>query len=531
MNPKNWQLSFFRREQRSLFGEILDWMLTPLLLLWPVSLALTWLVAQGLANKPFDRALIYNAQALAVYYQVVGADGDHLAGERDLPAPAGADEAHPTSYQVQIRDDEMRGLEVRVAWTWVRLEATGERAVLVQVAETREKRSVLAAEIIKGVMLPQFAILPLAVLLVWLALVRGIKPLSRLEERIRARQRDDLSPLDDKAVPMEVAPLVVSVNDLLDRLKDSIATQKRFLADAAHQLKTPLAGLRMQADLAQRSGASEDELKRSLQQIGRASVQATHTVNQLLALARAEGGGASLPQQQCNMVSIASEVLLDCFPRAADKGIDLGYDGAEADAPGVTVKGNPTLLKEMVRNLVENAIHYTPSTPERPGVVTGPLQQGAGDAGRRQRPGHPTRRTRPGFPAVLPRPGHQCGRLGPGPAHRARDCAAPRCHRHGRGRPPRPGTAGGVLHGAFRFALVGASPDGYAGAWPAQDRLQVRRRGGSCPVAGARVRSRGPRRVLQPPARRTSTAWGAPTGQCLRSCPSGSGSGCRRRAG
>jgi len=160
------------------------------------------------------------------------------------------------------------------------------------------------------------------------------------------------------------------VNDLLDRLKDSIATQKRFLADAAHQLKTPLAGLRMQADLAQRSGASEDELKRSLQQIGRASVQATHTVNQLLALARAEGGGASLPQQQCNMVSIASEVLLDCFPRAADKGIDLGYDGAEADAPGVTVKGNPTLLKEMVRNLVENAIHYTPSTPERPGVVT-----------------------------------------------------------------------------------------------------------------------------------------------------------------
>jgi two-component system sensor histidine kinase TctE len=240
----------------------------------------------------------------------------------------------------------------------------------VQVAETREKRSVLAAEIIKGVMLPQFAILPLAVLLVWLALVRGIKPLSQLEERIRARKSDDLSPLDDKAVPMEVAPLVVSVNDLLDRLKDSIATQKRFLADAAHQLKTPLAGLRMQADLAQRSGASEDELKRSLQQIGRASVQATHTVNQLLALARAEGGGASLPQQQCNMVSIASEVLLDCFPRAADKGIDLGYDGAEADAPGVTVKGNPTLLKEMVRNLVENAIHYTPSTPERPGVVT-----------------------------------------------------------------------------------------------------------------------------------------------------------------
>ncbi len=399
MKSRGWNVSIFRREQRSLFGEILDWMLTPLLLLWPISLALTWLVAQGLANKPFDRALVYNVQALAqqvrvgndmkaqfnlpqpasellradetdlVYYQVKGTSGEFLSGERDLPEPP-RDEEKGNSYEVRIRDDEMRGMEVRVAYTWIRLDANGHRPALVQVAETREKRSVLAAEIIKGVMLPQFAILPLAVLLVWLALVRGFKPLSQLEERIRARKSDDLSPLDDKAVPMEVAPLVVSVNDLLERLKDSIATQKRFLADAAHQLKTPLAGLRMQADLAQRSGASEDDLKRSLQQIGRASVQATHTVNQLLAMARAEGGGGSLPQQPCNMVSMASEVLLDCFSRAADKGIDLGYDGAEAHAPGVMVKGNPTLLKEMVRNLVENAIHYTPSTPQRPGVVT-----------------------------------------------------------------------------------------------------------------------------------------------------------------
>ena len=399
MKSRGWNSGIFRREQRSLFGEILDWMLTPLLLLWPISLALTWLVAQSLANKPFDRALVYNVQALAqqvrvgpdqraqfnlpqpaseilradetdlVYYQVKGTRGEFLSGERDLPDPP-ADEEKGNSYEVRIRDDEMRGMEVRVAYTWIRLDTNGHRPALVQVAETREKRSVLAAEIIKGVMLPQFAILPLAVLLVWLALVRGIQPLSRLEERIRARKGDDLSPLDDKAVPMEVAPLVSSVNDLLERLKESIGTQKRFLADAAHQLKTPLAGLRMQADLAQRSGASEDELKRSLQQIGRASVQATHTVNQLLALARAEGGGASLPQQQCNMVTMASEVLLDCFGRAADKGIDLGYDGADADAPGVVVQGNPTLLKEMVRNLVENAIHYTPSTPERPGVVT-----------------------------------------------------------------------------------------------------------------------------------------------------------------
>ena len=399
MTSKGWNLRVFKREQRSLFGEILDWMLTPLLLLWPISLALTWLVAQGLANKPFDRALVYNVQALAqqvklgadkrvefslpqpasellradetdlVYYQVRGAQNEHLSGERDLPLPK-PNEPKGSSYEVHIRDDEMRGLEVRVAYTWIRLDAQGMRPALVQVAETREKRSVLAAEIIKGVMLPQFALLPLAVLLVWLALVRGIKPLSQLEERIRERKPDDLSPLDDKAVPMEVAPLVVSVNDLLERLKDSIVTQKRFLADAAHQLKTPLAGLRMQADLAQRSDSSEDDLKKSLQQIGRASVQATHTVNQLLSLARAEGGGTNLPLQSCDMMTLTSEVLQDSLPSAMDKGLDLGYEGVEAGTPGALVQGNPTLLKEMVRNLVENAMHYTPSTPERQGVIT-----------------------------------------------------------------------------------------------------------------------------------------------------------------
>ena len=391
-------MKIFQREQRSLFGEILDWMLTPLLLLWPVSLALTWLVAQGLANKPFDRALEYNAQALAqlvtvqkdkvqfnlpqpaseilradesdiVYYQVLAPDGRFLSGERDLPKPP--DEEKPFSGEVRLRDAEMRGVDIRVAYIWVRVPLPDAPAALVQVAETRSKRSVLATEIIKGVMLPQFVILPLAVLLVWLALARGIKPLHLLEERIRARKPDDLSPLDHKAVPMEVAPLVDSVNDLLRRLNDSIATQKRFLADAAHQLKTPLAGLRMQADLAQREGTSTEELKLSLKQIGRSSIRATHTVNQLLSMARAEGGSTSgLQRQRVDLARLVIEVVQDSVPRALDKGIDLGYEGADPGAPGVYMEGNATLLKELVRNLVDNAINYTPSTPDKPGMVT-----------------------------------------------------------------------------------------------------------------------------------------------------------------
>ena len=379
-------MRLFQRERRSLFGEILDWMLTPLLLLWPISLTLTWLVAQNIAGKPFDRALEYNVQALSklvtvknsqvqfnltapareilraddtdlVYYQVIGPRGEHLGGENDLPAPP--DEDKPTDGEVRLREDIIHGEEVRVAYTWIKVDVKGAAPVLVQVAETLEKRKTLATEIVKGTMVPQFVTLPLAVLLVWLALVRGIKPLAQLEKRIRARKSDDMSPLDETVVPEEVAPLVSSINDLLSRLKASLTTQKRFLADAAHQLKTPLAGLRMQADLAQRE-TDADELKKSLKHIGRASIRATHTVNQLLALARAETTGRSLAKQRVDLVHIVSEVMADSVPRALEKKIDLGYDGPAAGETASQLEGNPTLLKELVRNLLDNAINYTP---------------------------------------------------------------------------------------------------------------------------------------------------------------------------
>jgi two-component system sensor histidine kinase TctE len=382
----------FQREKRSLFGEILDWMLTPLLLLWPLSLSLTWLVAQGIAGKPFDRGLEHNLLAISqfiavkkdqvyvnlpgqaqdilraddsdlVYHQVRGLKGEHVSGEPDFPPPPEQDV--PVAGKVKFRDDVIRGDDVRVAYTWVHSGADHERLLLVQVGETLAKRSTLATEIIKGVMVPQFIILPLAVLLVWMALVRGIKPLNELEQKIRSRKPDDLSPLDESFVPEEVAPLVSSINDLLDRLKISLTTQKRFLADAAHQLKTPLAGLRMQADMAQRETRPED-IHRSLQQITRSTVRATHTVNQLLALARAETTGRTLPTSLMDLAHIVTEAVEDSVPRAMDRSIDLGYEGPADVPPECLMQGNPTMLSELVRNLVDNALNYTP----KGGVVT-----------------------------------------------------------------------------------------------------------------------------------------------------------------
>jgi two-component system sensor histidine kinase TctE len=126
----------------------------------------------------------------------------------------------------------------------------------------------------------------------------------------------------------------------------------------------------MQADLAQREGTSTEELKQSLRQIGRASIRATHTVNQLLALARAEAGTTAMSRQPCDLARLTTEVVRDSVPRAMDKHIDLGYEGAQPGTTGVTLEGNPTLLKELVRNLLDNAIAYTPSSADKPGVIT-----------------------------------------------------------------------------------------------------------------------------------------------------------------
>ncbi len=385
--------------QRSLFGEILDWMLLPLLLLWPMSLALTAVVAQGIANLPYDRDLGESAQLLAkqvgfepagerpggtpmqvrlrspgvvellrvddtdsTYFQVLNLDGTLVAGDPDLPVPDAAWVGNGTPV---FRNDTMRDDPVRVAAMWVPLPADpAAGAVLVQIGETLGKRSRLSTEIIKGVILPQFVILPLAVVLVWFALARGIRPLSVLQQRIRERPADDLSPIDARAAPEELVPLVVAINGLLQRLDQSMAAQKHFLADAAHQLKTPLAGLRMQADIAAReidAGQRDAQaLKASLEQIALSSQRAAHAVNQLLAMARAEEGGQALQREPVDLASLTQEVVREAVPKALERRIDLGYEGVEpGEAP--LLPGQPVLLGELVRNLVDNALQYTPA--------------------------------------------------------------------------------------------------------------------------------------------------------------------------
>jgi len=372
------------RPARSLFGEILDWMLVPLFLLWPISVAITYVVAQSIAVAPYDRGLANNVLALAqqikdvngrarlqlpvsaremlradetdsVFYLVLGSRGEYLGGDRELPLPS---LERPLPGIVQYRDDVMRGFAVRVAYTWVALPTSpGAQPALVQVAETLEKRSQLANEIIKGVILPQFVVLPLAVVLVWFGLSRGIAPLGKLQERLRARRPDDLSAIDEREVPQEIAPLVRAMNELLQRLSANVAAQKRFVADAAHQMKTPLAGIRTQAELALRNASPED-MEASLRHLISGAERATRLVNQLLALARAEDTGSQVDTSvRVDLQAIASEQTQNWVHEAMERRIDLGLEGPEAP---VEVVGNALLLAELINNLIDNALRYTP---------------------------------------------------------------------------------------------------------------------------------------------------------------------------
>jgi len=379
-------------EQRSLFGEILDWMFAPLLLLWPMSIAVTFLVARSLADAPFDRSLHDRAIVLAqqiryapvaerrvalerearelfdddsgetVYFQIVDDHGVLLAGDRTMPRPRLFD--FPEVGRVKLRNAIVGGNELRVAYIYVLVPDSidPERRMLVQVGETLEERGRLANEIIKGVILPQFLILPLALALVWFGLSRGLAPLKSMQHRIRERRPDDLSPVDPRGAPEEIAPLVDAFNDLLARQSQSLQAQRRFIADAAHQMKTPLAGLRSQAELALRE-TDPRQLRRSLEQLVHSSERTAHLVSQLLSLARMENRRDATRLELLGLNPLARAIAADWTEFAMKRRIDFGIENDDAPAP---IAGHPLLLREMINNLIDNALRYTPEG----GIVT-----------------------------------------------------------------------------------------------------------------------------------------------------------------
>ena len=354
-----------------------------------MSVVITYVVAQDIANTAYDRSLnkaltilslqiewsgtgmtpslnidaptriaLRTEESEGIFWKAQLVGGRAISGDQALPSPiAPPDLALNEAY---FEDQTLGGYEVRLAYMWLdnpgprRLMDVNQRVLLV-VAESRDSRLALANAIIKGVIIPQFLVLPIAVLLIWFGLSRGVAPINKLQKRLRGRRPDDLSAIEDHSTPSEIAPLVDAMNDLLSRLTHSVQAQRRFVADAAHQLKTPLAGLRSQAELALKA-APNGEVADNLKKIVAGTARATRLINQLLLMASAEHPD-TIEREIFDLNQLSREITEQWVPQALDAGIDLGFESAGQPA---WIHGHPLLIGEALNNLVDNALRYAP---------------------------------------------------------------------------------------------------------------------------------------------------------------------------
>lgn len=358
----------------SLRNHLMNWLFTPLFVLWIFSTAAGYMATLNYANQPYDLALIERARSMTgqmnlggqappaetgdrTFYTVTNAQGRVIAGNASLPRQP---VFKASRNEPVFSDGEFKGQKVRmVSLRYQTNPADSNSYALFQMAETTGKRQALTRGILGNIVIPQLLLIIMAGGAVWYALKRGLMPLEHLRQEVAQRSRDDLSLLDERKAPVEVQPLIDAVNDLLQRLKQVMESQKRFVADAAHQLRTPFAGLKTQAELALREeDPGRGRVRHALQQILTSAERCNHLVNQLLSLARNEPGGQAYSSfEMLNLNRLAQETVMQWVPEALQKNIDLGFEGSIRALP---VRGNAIGLQEMIGNLLDNAIRYTP---------------------------------------------------------------------------------------------------------------------------------------------------------------------------
>jgi two-component system sensor histidine kinase TctE len=363
---------------KSLRHKLLQGLLVPLSLLWLAGAVVAYYLALKYATVANDRALFDSTRSLAeqvhlvdgkatvqlpraalevllsdehdqVYYQVTDQDGRLVTGNAELPTPTDQGKMGIPL----IHDGSIHRTNVRIASLYQAL--GNKKAVLIQTAETLNKRKILAEEILTGVILPQFILILLAAFFVWRGVERGLMPLKQLREEIATRSHRNLSPVPETNVPQEVAPIIRAINELMSRLGSALEIQQRFMANATHQLRTPLACLQTQTELALRQNDTE-QLKHILQQLNTSSKQATRLVTQMLALARVDpGADRAVAFGPLDLNAFAKEITASWVPLALSKNIDLGFEGSEEP---LLISGDAMPLKMLLDNLIDNAIRY-----------------------------------------------------------------------------------------------------------------------------------------------------------------------------
>ena len=373
----------------SLRWRLLAAWLLPLVLLVGINAWLAYDRAVQAANEAFDRSLYLAARTLAedlkwqdervqlqmrpgtgylfenhtgsrLFHQVSDTQGGLLFGMGDLPTPEAMHGQVHFFALVGFADGTYRDRPVRLARLTHVLSHAAEpdRLVYVTVAETRETREALIRTILRETLGSQALLLLAMVLLVSLSVRLAVRPLNRLGRLIAARADDDLEPLPTGQWPSEVLPLVSAINGYMQRLGRLIDIRKRFLDNAAHQLRTPLTALKTQLGLLQRQVAKTPacaEMAPLVQAALRTTDESVRLTAQLLALTRAEHGTDMEPSASIDLVALARQVTEDHLWRAHERGDDLGF---EATTDKVEVRGHAVLLQEALTNLIDNAMQH-----------------------------------------------------------------------------------------------------------------------------------------------------------------------------
>jgi len=373
---------------RSLQRHLLVWLLLPQLVLWLAAAWVTYNVAERYANKAIDASLTTATRALArqvkpignglfidfpkaaqdiieadpddrVYYMVSTPPGQFILGNRQPPPPPPiADPRLEDPYFYDGRVGEEAGaIAVRVSALYLAYGDDSKQRMLVQIARSRASREQLARQILVDTALPLSALIALMSMIVWAGIRTGLAPLWRMTALVGDRAPNDLAPIELDAAPLEVHVLAKAINTLLAEVRESVNSQKRFISDAAHQLRTPLAGLKSQTELALRE-TEDPVLKERLSRVHQSAARSAHLVNQLLTLARAEPESAmQATKVRFDIRRLAADLSAELVPRAIAAQVDLGFEGGDDDTP-LYVMGHSLLMREALTNLIDNAIRY-----------------------------------------------------------------------------------------------------------------------------------------------------------------------------
>lgn len=367
------------RKPKSLQKVILLRLAIPLLLFMSVETVLSYFVTLHYVNSAYDRWLLDSAKSLAqeikihdgkavvelppaalemfrwddmdkTYFKIISTTQGFLAGDNQVPEiPVGSEVWSHSSYF----DAKMRDESVRVVSMLIKPNANDE-SIYVYVAETLNKRQTMMWDILLADLIPQTLLVIFAGIYLLMGVKKGLKPLHALANEIAQRSSKDLRPIPETHVFSEVRVLITTINDLLGRLASAIATQQRFISNAAHQLRTPLAGLKLQAERALRE-QDLAAMQPALEHVKNSADRMSHLTSQLLVLARAEpiSGGYELLSLDLN--DLARKQCMLWEPKAWQRKIELSFVGSNTP---IMIPGDAILLGELLSNLLDNAITY-----------------------------------------------------------------------------------------------------------------------------------------------------------------------------